>query len=878
MAYDIKRKDYSREHIDIVEVKLDYCSRTYGSAPCTASHFFMVITTTEGDKFRVGDTITGSTTSLEGVVLATEVTASNVTVYYYPTGTNFSVIAETITSSSGGAGSKSISSPVTSSKYKCFNTRASCQDLTNYDGDTATPKTYRFCSSRSPQPIGLDAIPSLDGVSISPTKIDISGGLGARASASISFDDHPHSDIGIDKYISDRDYEPFDQGTFWTKLRARNAGYENREAWVYSGYLEKDGSYDVNNFQIRKYIIDEMSVANGKASIKAKDPLKLAMKEKALAPEKSDGKLSTAITGDPTTFTLASGYTTVYPASGKVCIDNEIISYSSKSGDVFTITATPTSRAVNGRGQNNTVSADHSQDANVQLVYESNNYVDIIARDLLVNYAGVPSEYIPVASWESERKTTINYLLDGIIPKPTDVNKLLKELAESAPHYLYWDETANEIQFKALNAPDPDSLTLSEDIIIQDSMGSREKPDMRYSTVIVNFDQFNPTEKLDEPSNYQQGVVRVDSDSLAEYKGKNKIKTIYSRWMSNEAFANNISALIGRRFAFTPREISFSIDPKDADFWAGDQRYVQHRDMADFYGLPENRVYQMISAVEGQNKFKYTALEFKYGAAIVSDIASGVQTLNIGVGSTSENINLYSLYEANFGVPTGDVEVQFIVGSGNAVGSTSTGTYSIETGSEITGQWLGIGGGDVTSLSITLIVQSGALIFGKGGDGGGATAGNGGNGGDAILADVSITITVDGTLGSGGGGGAGREDGNAQVAGSGGAGLGSSGSGTSFTGTGTLITLNNPSAGTTTLGGDRGFVAYETTDIFTVRGGDGGDLGQAGTVGSGSGTSGTAGAAGDAIVVGANIVAGDVTLNGSGDVFGGLNGVTDGTV
>lgn len=863
MSYENKRKEFAKEHINIVEIDLDQCSLTYGSAPCTAAHFSMALTSVTGT-FRVGDVITGATTALEGVVLAIEGTGASVTLFYYPTGTNFSTTAETINSNSGASGSKSTTAPSSATKFKCFNTRATCQDLANYNGDTQTPKTYRFCSARSPQPIGLDAIPSLmNEPSLSPTKIDVAGGLGFRASASMSFGDHPHSDIDIDPYLSERDYDPLEQGTFWTKLRARNFGYEDREVRVLSGYLNDDGTYDVSNFDIRKYVLDDISVGQGKASVKAKDPLKLVMKEKAQAPEKSEGKLASAITGTPSTFSVATGQGASYPTSGKVCIDNEIISYGGRTGDVFdTLT----------RAENNTVSADHSVDANVQLVYEKNDFVENIVNDLLVNFAGVPSTFIPLSSWATERAKTIDYQLDGIIPKPTDVNKLLKELAESAPHYLYWDESSNTIQFVALDAPEQGAVVLDEDIVLEDSLRNKEKPDMRYSTVIVNFNQFNPTEKLDEPSNYRQAVVRIDSDSLAEYKN-NKIKTVFSRWMTNEAFANNIAALIGRRFAYVPREVSFGVDPKDADFWAGDQRYIRHRDMPDFYGNPDTVLYQMISVKEMANKFAYTGLEFRYGQALVNDVTSGIQTYI--VPPEAREIDLYDIYETNFGVPSGDVEVQFIINKdgSNGTGANSTSAYAIDTGSDILAEW---GNAGVTSLSITLIIQSGGLVFGKGGAGG--SNGVGGAGGDAIFADVPITITVDGTLGGGGGGGGGSDENDlGSTGGGGGAGLGAKGTALNDP---TATITQQPVDGTASLGGVGARIEDNSDPLSFIVGGKGGDLGSAGASGgtsSGGGTTYSGGAAGDAIVVGSNIVAGDVTLNGSGDVFGGLNGVVDGT-
>ena len=37
MSYDSKKIQYDKEHIYLVELELDYCSNTHGSAPCTAT-------------------------------------------------------------------------------------------------------------------------------------------------------------------------------------------------------------------------------------------------------------------------------------------------------------------------------------------------------------------------------------------------------------------------------------------------------------------------------------------------------------------------------------------------------------------------------------------------------------------------------------------------------------------------------------------------------------------------------------------------------------------------------------------------------------------------------------------------------------------------
>ena len=79
---------------------------------------------------------------------------------------------------------------------KCYNTIATCQDTPNF---TKTTKTYRFCSPNGAKvPQGLDAIPCLKSISITPAEITAGKGLGLRAACSVSFQDFPHSDIRID--------------------------------------------------------------------------------------------------------------------------------------------------------------------------------------------------------------------------------------------------------------------------------------------------------------------------------------------------------------------------------------------------------------------------------------------------------------------------------------------------------------------------------------------------------------------------------------------------------------------------------------------------------------------------------------------------------
>ena len=711
---------------------------------------------------------------------------------------------------------------------------------------------YRFCEPRSPHPIGLDAIPNIKGVKIAPAKIDVKGGLGVRAQANVTFDDHPHSDIGIDPYLSDRSYDPLQVGLFWTKYRARNEDYQYDEMRVFSAYLEGD-NYDESNAELRYYLVDSLSVTNGGASMVGKDTLRLAMKDKAVAPAVSTGSLSADMTDVQTTIVLNTGDGAEYPSSGKVLIDKEIIDYVSKSTDTLNVNTSP-----NGRGNQNTVAAAHKADATVQLVLEyDGETLDFIVDDLLTNYAEINSNFIPTGSWSTEVDTYLSNTLNAIIPKPTDVNKLLKELSESAPHYLWWDERSQQVQLTALKPPPETANIIDEDgQILEDSYVTKDMNDMRYSTIIVNYGQFDPTEKIDEIRNYQASYIRVDANSIQKYK-KNQIKTINSRWIlrTANATAQKLAQTYGRRFAEIPRECRFSLDPKDSaggtGIWAGDSRSIQHSDTVDFNGNPTSSIYQITSVREGEDKFDFMAFEYRYGDLIAGELEELTDT--VIYSGDIQNVVLYDDFENEWGTPTASTTATFIVKAGVVIGSSSTSTYAMRTE-------------DATSFpagaTVILIIEAGAYIVGKGGNGATGGSGNGTAGGDALEVTRDITIKNSGTIGGGGGGGGGASETFAGDAGGGG-GAGDDG------GTGAASVADPPDGFVQRLSGngqvDDGGQGGVCTNgaLALAAGGGGGDLAQDGNDGVAiTGTEGTGGAGGTSVTV----TAGTITYDPQGDV------------
>ena len=240
--------------------------------------------------------------------------------------------------------------------------------------------------------------------------------------------------------------------------------------------------------------------------------------------------------------------------------------------------------------------------------------------------------------------------------------------------------------------------------------------------------------------------------------------------------------------------------------------------------------------------------------------ASGRATVNITISSNTNNYNIYSNRGGSY--VAGSTDVTVTINSGVSIGSTSTGTYALDTG-------VGWTSGD------TITVVNNGTVKGRGGDGGAGASvvygsqpanGSAGNtGGPAFRAQFATTFTNNGSVygGGGGGGGAGAAYGDLTIGksttsnayggggGGGGAGVngGSGGSGGTASGApGSNVNGTAGSSGTATAGGS---------------GGTGGGIANNNGVGGGLGSDGGTGTTGVGIL--AN---GDGSVGGAGGTRG----------
>lgn len=502
---------------------------------------------------------------------------------------------------------------------KCFNTSKTCQDTANYDPSTTL--TLRFAKPQQTLPSDIFIIPSVASASTSPTEINVVGGdgskgpLGVRAKLTVTFQDHPYSDILVDKYRTERNYIATDRGTFWSKFLARNPYYNQYVIRVKDGYVGQD----LADMVTRTYFIEAISGpdASGRVTVEAKDVLKLADNDKAQAPKASPGELIVdyAEGASISTLRVTRAEATDYPAPGAVRVNDEIMRYTG----VSTISSTEINLTGITRSTDDTDPEDHDAGDRVQWCLE---YVeerpDIIADDLLTNYGFVPASFIPTADWNSEAEIWLEqFRLTALITEPVGVNDLLGEITEQALFYIWWDERDQEIKLKALRPVFNDPVSTLDDTnnILKGSVALRARPKERVSQVWVFFQQRNPTEKLDEEKNYRRIRIRIDGDAESDLQyGEPRIKKIYSRWIQTDAVAIQTNAKILARFRDTPEYLSFRLDAKDRTTWSGDIIDATVDSIVDDTGATLSKRWQVISAEEIQpgEVVQYKAQFFEY--------------------------------------------------------------------------------------------------------------------------------------------------------------------------------------------------------------------------------------------------------------------------
>ncbi|HEY0220025.1 MAG TPA: hypothetical protein VGC26_09725 [Afipia sp.] len=630
----------------------------------------------------------------------------------------------------------------TDSNIKCFNTMKTCAVRESFLEETVT---LRYALSTEYLPHEIEAIPSISEITFTPATISLGVDLGQRATLSVTLNDHPHSDTGegYDKYLADRDYDPFKQGTYWGKFRARQPFLQGRAIRWITGTLGQA----LADMETRHFIIDSFDGPSpqGAFTLVAKDILKIADGDQSQAPGMSAGFLVAAVTASATSLTLSpSGVGASYPSSGRAAVGGkEIVSFT-RSGDVITLTA---------RGLLGTTASAFSAQDRFQLVlsYTAADAADIIY-DLMVNYAEIPAAYITLADWKAETAAFLTNLYSADICDPVSVSDLISELILQACLVIWWDEVARKIRLQVLRQL-TSSLSLTPQNIIQGSLASAEQPDKRLSQVWVYFGRINPLKSLTEIDNYRSTSVTTDEEAEEDY-GVPVIKKIYSRWIPalGRTVADRLGTIQLGRFRDPPRKINFDLARyAGTDVSLGATRLVRATNLQDATGAEVDIPVQITRLNPPADRFSCEAEEIIFLAP-----AEDGAPQTIIVDADIFNVNLRSAYDAIYPAPESGDTITCQINEGVTVGSTSTSLPAFNVGS-----W---------PEAVTILIIINGRILGAGGAGGNNAYGHyvgasvvqdipatvGLPGGPAFYTRRAVHVQLSGKIGGGGGGGGGQ--------------------------------------------------------------------------------------------------------------------------
>lgn len=534
--------------------------------------------------------------------------------------------------------------------------------------------------------------------------------------------------------------------------------------------------------------------------------------------------------------------------------------YDDNGGDAVYIT----------RAQQNTEASSHSAQDRFQvcLVYDGEDVADILY-DLIVNFGGLDSSYVPLASWQSESANYLGVVYGTIIANPTPVKTLVSELIEQAALVMWYDDVRQLIQMNVLRGV-PSVVTFDSGNVIENTLQISEQPERRKSQVWTYYGMINPLTSLTDEANFRSVLTTVDLQKETDH-GSPMIKKIYSRWIDQAGIvpAGRVNDIILSRFRDPPSLVKFRLMRYSVDTpELGGSYNVSHPILQDDEGTETPIQIQITSLRPGPAVFEVTGEQVLYSP---TEIGDRLMTFN----SNINNVNLRETHDNIYPAPqSGDVVIA-IVSAGVIVGSESTALPAMNVG-----DW-------PAGVTVEIIVEDGGRIQGAGGAGGKGgnnfTAGDedgqdGFPGGTALYTRFAITLTLPSATGSEvwGGGGGGGGGGVRYTAGSDYTGGGGSGGAGSYPGAGgpkgssggypDVFRGKDGAAGTTEAGG--------ISPSFTgAEGGNGGGPGQSGASGvdgwagggqPNSGDGGAGGAAG-AAVDGHSYV----TYSGTGDIRGG---------
>ena len=565
-----------------------------------------------------------------------------------------------------GLSTCNITSPVAADS--CHNTKHSCVNLTKYRLNNVGVKELVFSSEKGKNQASRDffAHPALISVTSAATEIVPTKGLSLRSNVTIKIRDFHSTDKGQDPYFLDRTIVALENGTYFQKLLERNPHYFGRRIEVYDGYIDFDGTYQIEDGK-RSYIIDSMHLDNDICTIKCKDPLSLGDELKSKVPEPTrfslneelgtglhshinlrfDGfTLDGSVSADKTKVT---DYFGADNSTGFIRINEEILGY---RVDVSGNEAALDIISRNDWGTEGNTET-YAVDDSIQKCISFGTYGDSstgetignVAYQLLVTEAGVPASAINnaaggVYSWVDEGATWLNtFPINTVISEPEEANKLVNQLGEMVGVNFFYDDVSAQIVMKA-EMPETDRegiVTIEDTHIVEDSLKILNSEKDRISRVYYYYNIKNGVEDRDKKKSYRNLYVNIDSDSEGsdEY-GKQSNRVIYAWGINDTSTATSRSQRVLNRFKNVPKTVSFQLDAGSDLLQVGDHFFLKTKHIRNLKGIIKPLTEMQCISSKFNDKlqvYEIKAKQFRFTNANFGQVtADGVAAYSTGGG------------------------------------------------------------------------------------------------------------------------------------------------------------------------------------------------------------------------------------------------------
>lgn len=377
------------------------------------------------------------------------------------------------------------------------------------------------------------------------------------------------------------------------------------------------------------------------------------------------------------------------------------------------------------RGQYNTEAVAHEQDERVQLclIYTVQSAAEIMD-DLAQNYAGMPSEWIPRASWDAEIESFQGQVYTACIPEPTPVKSLWIELIQIAGLSVWWDDINEQIRLRVLREVPANADAFDRDVTLQGSFSSKDQPAKRVSQVWTYFGQINPLKPVDDVDNYRSCALSVDLLAETDYGGP-AIKKRFARWIASfgRQIALRTGAITLSRYRDPPRRISFALPKNGPDAILGEGYLISAEPFQDDTGAPVDVPIQITRLRPDAAHIDVEAEEMRWTAQDDFD----PDARNIIIDTNTLNLDLRERYDQLYPAPSSDKAVNVIIEA--MVGSADKDLPAFDVG-----DW-------PADIEINIRIQPTGRIQGKGGDGGSAPDDESlQDGGDALYTRYAVNL------------------------------------------------------------------------------------------------------------------------------------------